>query len=142
MGTMQIDPLYHELYVRLAADYRLPLRMVPRQMLAGTHFARALLLLDELGVVAPDNFHIGGPAEPRDTAAYWNALFAGLPAGVTELYVHAGYDDPELRGCCPAWEQRVVDHAFFTSDETRTRLASLGITLIGYQALRAAMRAG
>jgi len=64
-----------------------------------------------------------------------------MPAGVSEIYIHAGYDEPELRGCCPAWEQRVADHAFFSSAATQARIRSLGIVLVGYRALRQAQRA-
>ena len=32
MGTLQLDVKYHELYVRLAAEYRLPIRMASRAM--------------------------------------------------------------------------------------------------------------
>lgn len=142
MGTMQLDVRYHELYVRLAAEYRLPLRMVSRSMLERTHFDPVLALVDALGVLAPDHFVISGPADPTATADYWNHVLETLRPGVTEIYIHPGFDQPELRACCPAWEQRVVDHAFFASPETRTRLRSLGIVPIGYRALRAAQRAG
>lgn len=141
MGTMQYDGRYHELYARLAADYRVPLRMVPRAMMQHADFAAALAVLDAHGVLAPDNFHIGGPPDPALTETYWNDFFANLPAGVSEIYIHAGYDDAELRGCCPAWEQRVEDHAFFSSAQTQARLRDLGIELIGYRALRQAQRA-
>jgi chitin disaccharide deacetylase len=142
MGTMQLSAAYHELYARLAADYRVPLRMVPRRMLTRMGFDAALAVLDRHGVLAPDNFHVGGPPAPAQTPDYWNRVFEELPAGVSEIYVHAGHDQPELRACCPAWEQRVADHAFFTAAETQARLRSLGIVLIGYRALREAQRAG
>jgi chitin disaccharide deacetylase len=143
MGTMQYDASYHELYVRLAAEYRVPLRMVPRRMLEGpgSGFERTLALIDEHGVLGPDWFHIGGPPAPEATAAYWNEFFENQPPGVSEIYIHAGYGDAELRACCPAWEQRVADHEFFSSAATQERLRSLGIVLVGYRALREAQRA-
>jgi hypothetical protein len=141
MGTMQLDRRYHELYVRLAADYRLPLRMVPRAMLSNTGFESVLTLVDQFGVLAPDGFHIGGPPAPEATADYWNAVFESLPAGVNEVYVHAGYGDAEMRACCPAWRQRVADHDFFSAPSTQRRLRDLGISLIGYRTLRDAQRA-
>jgi predicted glycoside hydrolase/deacetylase ChbG (UPF0249 family) len=141
MGTMQLEPRYHELYLRLAADYRLPLRMVPRSMLTSPDFAAVVALAERLGVLAPDNFHIGGPPEPEQTAAYWNEVFESLPPGVSEVYVHAGYGDAEMRACCPAWRQRVADHEFFTSGATSRRLEELGIVRVGYRALREVQRA-
>ena len=142
MGTMQLDPAYHELYVNVAADYRLPLRMVPRKLLARMGYDGALHLLDDRGVLGPDFFLIDGPPQPEATAEYWTNVFRNLRPGVTEIYLHAGYDEPELRACCPAWQQRVADHAFFTAEQTQATLASLGVVRIGYRALREAQRAG
>jgi predicted glycoside hydrolase/deacetylase ChbG (UPF0249 family) len=141
MGTMQLDPRYHELYVRLAAEYRVPLRAVPRAMLMRSGFEAVAALIDELGVLVPDTFFFDGPPEPAATADFWNQRLESLPAGVSEVLVHAGYDDPELRACCPKWEQRVADHRFFTSAATQRRLRELDITLVGYRALRDAQRA-
>jgi hypothetical protein len=104
-------------------------------------FDAVLALVDQLGILAPDAFHVGGPPAPEVTADYWNAVFDRLPAGVSEVYVHAGYGDAEMRACCPAWRQRVADHQFFTAPSTQQRLRDLGISLIGYRALRDAQRA-
>jgi predicted glycoside hydrolase/deacetylase ChbG (UPF0249 family) len=143
MGTMQLDPRYHALYLRLAAEYRLPLRMLARGFLERTGFSDVVTLADELGVLAPDYLHVGGPADAAaPTADYWNHVFDSLRPGVSEIYVHAGFDHPELRACCPQWEARVADHEFFSSPETAARLRRLGIETIGYRALREAQRAG
>jgi hypothetical protein len=96
---------------------------------------------DSLGVVAPDELWFNGPPTSDETDAFWNRLFGKLGPGVNEIIVHAGFDEPELRACCPEWRQRVVDHAFFASAATRERLASLGIVTIGYRALRDLQRA-
>lgn len=141
MGTMQLDVRYHEIYVRLAAEYRVPLRVVPRVMLERSGFESIAALIDELGVLMPDAFYFDGPPEPAATAEFWNARFESLLPGVTEVLLHAGQDDPELRACCPAWEQRVADHQFFTAASTQRRLRDLGISLVGYRALRQAQRA-
>jgi hypothetical protein len=142
MGTMQLDGRYHELYVRLAADYRVPVRIAPRLLLERMGMGQVWALADELGVLAPDFLHFHGPPEPEATNAYWTSLFEGLQPGVSEILVHAGCDDPELRACCPAWRQRVADHEFFSAPSTRAQLVSLGIQTIGYRALREAQRAG
>jgi len=142
MGTMQLQPRYHELYLRLAAEYRVPLRMASARLLPRMGLPDIHAMASSLGVLAPDELHFAGPPEPAATAEYWNALFDKLRPGVSEVIVHAGHDHPELRACCPAWEQRVVDHDFFTSAATQDRLRSLGIVPIGYRALREAQRAG
>jgi len=140
MGTMQLERSYHELYLRLAADYRLPLRMASASVLARMGVDGMRERAETLGVLAPDELYFNGPPVPAATEQFWNALFAKLRPGVNEVLVHPGFDQPELRACCPAWEQRVVDHAFFRAESTQQRLHSLGIVPIGYRALRDAQR--
>ena len=141
MGTMQLEPRYHELYLRLAADYRLPLRMASARLLDRMGVPGMREIAHSLGVLAPDELWFNGPPEPAATAGFWNRLFEKLQPGVNEIIVHAGYDQPELRACCPAWEQRVVDHDFFMAESTHARLRALGIVPIGYRDLREAQRA-
>ena len=61
-----------------------------------------------------------------------------LPPGVTELLIHPGYDNEELRAFFEdrpewgaAWRQRDFD--FFTSDEFRALLAKYDIKLITWR---------
>jgi predicted glycoside hydrolase/deacetylase ChbG (UPF0249 family) len=136
MGTLQLDARYHALYVELAAEYRLPIRMASRRMLRGMGMERIADLALRLGVLAPDHFWVGGPAHPEETESYWTEVLRGLPPGVTEIYVHAAEDTPELRALCPAWAQRVADDRFFKAPLVGKVLAEEGITLIGYRALR------
>jgi len=141
MGTVQLDARYHELYVRLAADYRLPIRMAPRAMLRTMGMDQVLALADRAGVLAPDYFWYGGPPNPEATSEYWTGRLRDLPAGVNEIYVHAAIDTPEARAMMPAaWAQRVADTAFFQAASTRALVRELGIALIGYRAVRDAQR--
>jgi hypothetical protein len=140
MGTVQLDVNYHELYVRLAAEYRLPIRMAPRAWMREMGMSQVVEAADRLGVLAPDYFWYGGPPEPCDTAFYWTTLLRDLKPGVNELYVHAALDHPEMRALGSAWAQRVADYEFFTAPSTRGLLHELGITLIGYRALRTLQR--
>ena len=136
MGTVQLDVNYHALYVQLAAEYRLPIRMAARSFMQEMGMAQIVEQADRLGVLAPDHFWYGGPARPQDTATYWTGVFHNLRPGVSELYVHAGVDHPEGRALSESWAQRVADHAFFIQSSTTALLRDLGITLIGYRALR------
>lgn len=140
MGTVQLDVNYHDLYVRLAAEYRLPIRMAQRSWMQHMGMGQIVALADQLGVLAPDHFWYGGPRTPEDTASYWTDLLRTLPPGVNELYVHAGLDDPEMRAIGDMWMQRAADFHFFTAPATRTLLRDLGITLMGYRALRELQR--
>jgi predicted glycoside hydrolase/deacetylase ChbG (UPF0249 family) len=140
MGTLQLDPNYHALYVRLAADYRLPIRMAHGGWLREMGFGKIVEQAERLGVLRPDHFHVGGPPSPEETPAYWTALLRRLQPGVTEIYVHAALGTEELRAMTDSWRQREADFVFFTAPETRALLAELGIVQIGYRALREVQR--
>ena len=141
MGPLQIREDYHEIYLRLARDYRLPLRLARRSAMRRMGFDKILAELDRLGILYPDNFYAGGPQSPGQTTDYWTKLFRELKPGVAEIYCHPALARDELRSCARDAEQREADFRFFTSEQTRRLLADEGIELIGYKRLRAAMRA-
>ncbi len=136
MGTVQLDPRYHELYVRIAADYKLPIRRMARGSLIDMGMERVVQLADKLGVLSPDKLWVGGPSSPAETEAYWSDFLRHLSPGVTEIFIHAGIDTPEGHAITPAWRQRVSDHQFFLADSTRRLLDDLNIQRVGYRALR------
>jgi len=136
MGTLQLDVNYHDLYVRIAADYRLPIRMANRAWMHDIGMGRIGALADRLNVLSPDHLWVGGPGQPDDTARYWTALFDQLKPGVNELYVHAGADMPEGHAITQTWAQRVADHRFFNAPSTRTLLDERRVVRIGYRQVR------
>jgi hypothetical protein len=140
MGTVQLDVNYHDLYVRLAAEYRLPIRMARRSWMHDMGMEQIVELADQLGVLSPDHFWYGGPRHPGETAPYWTTLLRNLPPGVNELYVHAAFDAPEMHALGDTWMQRAADYEFFTAPATSALLRDLGITLIGYRAVRELQR--
>jgi hypothetical protein len=97
-------------------------------------------LADSLGVLSPDHFWYGGPPTPPETSAYWTNVLHHLKPGVSELYVHAAVDAPEMRAISDAWAQRAADFAFFTAASTRVLIHDLGVTLIGYRPIRELQR--
>jgi predicted glycoside hydrolase/deacetylase ChbG (UPF0249 family) len=140
MGTLQLDANYHELYVRLAAEYQLPIRMVSRSWMEAVGFGAIVDLADRLGVLRPDYLYVGEPASPEATAEYWTHLLRGLQPGVSEIFLHAALDTPEMRAISDSWPQRRADFDFFMAPQTRDLLAELHITRIGYRALREVQR--
>jgi chitin disaccharide deacetylase len=135
MGTVQLDVNYHDLYLRLAAEFRLPIRIAGRVWMRDMGMGRIIDQADRLGVLSPDHFWYGGPQSPEGTAAYWTNLLRNLQPGVSELYVHAAVDEPEMRAISDSYAQRVADYEFFTAPPTGALIRDLGITLIGYRAL-------
>jgi predicted glycoside hydrolase/deacetylase ChbG (UPF0249 family) len=69
------------------------------------------------------------------------AMFAGLPPGLTHFILHAAVDTPELRALAPDWRARVADYQLFTSPALRAFIRDQGIHVIGYRALRDLVRA-
>jgi predicted glycoside hydrolase/deacetylase ChbG (UPF0249 family) len=142
MGPLHLRADYHEIYYRLARDYRLPIRLTPRSFMIKMGMGGILESLDRDGILYPDHFIAGGPRKAEETADYWTHLIRSLRAGITEVYCHPAFARTELRGCAGDAVQREADFRFFTSDAARRLLKDEGIELVGYRKLRDAMRAG
>ena len=132
MGTLQLHPSYFDIYLELAVEYALPLRLSgwSTERAIGFEFrARAA----EAGVFAPD--HLVG----TDILA----KAADLRPGVTEMYLHPASDLPELRALAPDSARRVEDAAILApGGELADVLARAGARVISYRALRDLQRAG
>ncbi len=136
MGTMQLRPEFFDVYLEMAVDFELPLRMAgaSAERLIGFPFRR---LAAEEGVVFPDHFIYTSVGSRRTIE---KALF-DLRPGVTEVYLHPGIDTDELRASHPDWSNRVEDHAYLTRDPSfRDLIERAGVTLIGYRELRELQR--
>jgi len=137
LGALEFRPEFFDVYLELALDFRLPIRLSgPKtEPLVGFPF-RALAA--EEGVVFPDDLLLSPGVGARQ------ALLDGLERlapGVTEVYLHPAVADPELMALTPDWEARADDHDLLRSDgELRHALDAAGITLIGYRALRELIR--
>ena len=138
MGTLQLRPEFFDVYLELAVDFRLPIRLSggSTEQMVGFPFRQ---LAAEEGVVFPDHFvYVRGVGIRR---AIERAL-VDLRPGVTELYVHPAIDTAELRSSSPDWPGRVDDHDLVTGHSSLRSLAErAGATLIGYRALRDLQRA-
>jgi predicted glycoside hydrolase/deacetylase ChbG (UPF0249 family) len=139
MGALQLKAEFFDVYLELAVDFGLPLRLsgASTEALIGFPFRQ---LAEQEGVVFPDHFvYVQGVGS---RAALQQALF-DLAPGVTEAYVHPALDTPELQASFPDWPGRVDDHQFVTRDTgLRAMLERAGIHLIGYRELRALQRKG
>lgn len=139
MGTLQLRPEFFDVYLDIADEFRLPLRLssAETERLIGFPFRS---LANERGVAFPDNFIFvaGNGVGSRATV---EVALESLPPGVTEAYLHPAIDTPELRAMSPDWQDRVDDHAFLLDPAgLRANVERLGIKLIGYRLLRDLMR--
>jgi hypothetical protein len=138
MGTMQIKSEFFDVYLDLAVEFKLPLRLSgPRtEGIIGFPFRD---LATEVGVVFPDEFVYVTGVGSREVLL---RAIPRLKPGVTEAYLHPAVASPELQAMAPDWEARVDDHRLLVHDaELREALADSGVTLIGYRPLREIMRA-
>lgn len=138
MGALQLRPEFFDIYLDLAVEFRLPIRLsgASTERTIGFPFRR---LAAEEGVLFPDHLvHVRGVGSRR---AVERALF-DLRPGVTEIYVHPAVDTAELRALAPDWAARADDFDLVCNDDAvRTSVDRAGVVLIGYRELRRAMRA-
>ncbi|MBF6567431.1 MAG: polysaccharide deacetylase family protein [Candidatus Binataceae bacterium] len=142
MGPLHLRADFHELYVRLARDYRLPIRVTPRPILRRLGLDHIVAQLDQAGIFYPDNLVIGGRRTPESANEYWTETIRKLPPGISEIYCHPAYASAKLRAFAHDAAKREADFRFFTGPGVREHIAQQGIQLIGYRRLRDAMRGG
>jgi predicted glycoside hydrolase/deacetylase ChbG (UPF0249 family) len=140
MGTLQLRADYHEIYARLANEYRLPIRLASRRRLGREGMGAILDQLDAAGVVTPDHLVFYGPPSVAETETYWTNLLRTLKPGVTEILCHPAIARDELRTCARDAMQREADFRYFTSDQTRQLIKDEGVEMVGFRELRDLMR--
>jgi len=140
MGTLQLRADYHEIYARLANDYRVPIRLASRRRMGTDGMGAILDQLDAFGVVTPDHLVFNGPSSAPETDTYWTNLLRTLKPGVTEILCHPALAREELKSCARDAFQREADFRYFTSDRTRQLIADSGIKMVGFRELRDLMR--
>jgi predicted glycoside hydrolase/deacetylase ChbG (UPF0249 family) len=141
MGPLHLRADYHRIYLRLAVEYRLPIRLTSRRVMRQLDMGDILAELDRNGIFYPDNFVHPGPQDVSQTDSHWTNLLRNLKPGITEIYCHPALARDELRSCARDWQQRQADFNYFTSDQTRRIIKDEGVELIGYRKLRDKMRA-
>jgi chitin disaccharide deacetylase len=137
MGTVQIRSEFFDVYLGLAAEFRLPLRLSGpgTEAQIGFPFRR---LADEENVLYPDDFIFVPGVGSRKTLL---KAIDSLQPGVTEAYLHPAVDSPELRAMAGDWRERVDDYSLLVADpDLREAIDRSGVQLIGYRPIRDLMR--
>jgi len=139
MGTLQLRPEFFDVYLELAVEFGLPLRLSGASSERTVGFPFRDLAADE-GVVFPDHFvYVPGVGSRRAI----ERTLLDLEPGVTEVYVHPAIDTAELRALAPDWAGRVDDHDLVTGHtDLRAMAERAGVTFLGYRPLRDLQRAG
>ncbi|HLA12697.1 MAG TPA: polysaccharide deacetylase family protein [Pyrinomonadaceae bacterium] len=137
MGTLYQNKALFEVFIRVARDYRLPIR-VAREWFARTDFISEVLQPDDAYI---DRIVDINPAvASSDWAKFYSEAIKNLQPGVTEIVVHLAFDDSEMRAATfdhpdwgAAWRQRDFD--FFTSEQFRKLLQENNIRVITWREL-------
>lgn len=80
---------------------------------------------------------LGDDEEPLAKA---KRSFDELLPGLTHMIIHPARDTPELRAMTPNWRHRTREYEIFMDPELRRHVEASGVRVIGYRALREAMR--
>ena len=137
LTAITLRPEFFGIYLELATEYALPVRLPSTISEDDAGFPFRRLAADE-GVVFPDHFDHDWRAGSRERVL---KAIADLQPGVTELHVQPAIDSAEVRALTEFAEQWIDDLALVTADPTLANaIADAGATLIGYRALRDAMR--
>jgi len=144
MGAVVCRPDLVAVYVKLGVEYDLPilfLRASPetvREYPALAEQGKPLLdLLDRHGLPVLDRlvqFYEGDTHEAR-REAYLDAL-RKLDPGVSQLIIHCGFNDPELRAITSSAPRRDSDRRVFTDPEVIAEIERLGIEVITWKQFR------
>ena len=145
-------PQFLPIYFELAQKYKLPAFMIratavelvewgyPEELAAEN--AALLREVEAAGVPLLDSVAWTSLEDHTNKLEKAKESLANLPAGISYFIIHPSVDTPELRAIAPDWRARVADYELFTSEEWRRAVDQSGVKVIGWRAIRDAMRAG
>ena len=149
MGTI-MNQKFIQSYIQAATSRLLP-NFLPRLNAVGINlmgvddearvrYAPVMEAMESTGVPMMDGV-LGMPLEHGDDhVEVAKKLLGELPVGITHFILHPSIDTPELRAIAPDWRARVANYNAFMSDELKMFIEKEDIKVIGYRAIRDAMR--
>jgi hypothetical protein len=136
LTSITLRPEFFDVYLELAVEFKLPIRLPSTISADAAGFPFRQLAADE-GIVFPDHFDHDWRTGSRERVL---SALAALEPGVTEIHVQPSIDTAEVRALGEVAVGWIDDLALATSDELRNAVTASGAVLIGYRALRDAMR--
>lgn len=145
-----------QLTLSLAGEYGLPFRMpgnVTDAMMGNSMldinvdksliemvFGKILEFAKMNKVAIPDYLipnEWGGPQDEsyENFVEYVYDLYANLPEGITETYMHPSLETDDLKGTTGCWNRRVWEYQILKDPKTRQHIEAHGIKLINYRDL-------
>lgn len=138
LTSITLRPEFFDVYLELAVEFKLPIRLPSTISASAAGFPFRQLAADE-GIVFPDHFDHDWRAGSRERVL---SALGALEPGVTEIHVQPSIDTAEVRALGDVAIGWIDDLTLATSDELRNAVTASGAVLIGYRALRDAMRLG
>lgn len=142
MGALQYLPAYLEVYLELAAEFDLPVRMASQADFDAAGQSQWRARFSERRILFPDDFIHNVKYDGADTVkAAWMKRLSALKPGVTEIFIHAGQPTDELKAITGSWAVRSAEYETFTTDpDIRALLEREGIRRIGFRPIRELQR--
>jgi predicted glycoside hydrolase/deacetylase ChbG (UPF0249 family) len=132
-----------EVYADLATEYQLPALFVRPESGPPAGYVRAARLAEARNLPMLDALHqyyVRGTYESRK-ALYLDTLRT-LEPGVSQIIIHCGYDDDELRAITPSVSLRDNDRRIVTDPEVLATIEECGIETITWRQLPALPQPG
>jgi predicted glycoside hydrolase/deacetylase ChbG (UPF0249 family) len=138
MAALYSSPALYRVYVKVARSYRLPFTFhgaMPPE-------SRAAITEND---IFPGTIIMAEQAKPRDQwMRYYLDAIRNLKPGLTEILVHLGHDDSELRAVTAGYnvydaKWRQMDYDVLTSAEFRQALKDNDVVLVTWRDIQKAM---
>jgi len=144
MGALVSRPDLVEVYVELGIEYDLPVLFLrvndevrSEYPAIGKVGPRLQAALESQGLPVLDGLaqFYGGETHDERLQNYTRTI-KNLPASVSQLIIHCGYADEELRAITASASRRDGDRRIFTDDATAQLIKDQGIRLVSWKELR------
>lgn len=142
MGTLQLHPDYVKVYLQLAVEFNLPVRMASQETLARFGQTELRQQFTAQGIIFPDYFVYDELKDlKKGVKPFWMNIVKNLKPGVTELYIHAALPTDESKAITGSWATRAQEYELFAKDEDMKRLIEEEkIILISFRPIRELQR--
>ena len=142
MGTVFATPMFFQAYRKVANEFNLPY-MMPRitpELKARLGKPWQLVLdaidrnLSKKGEITLDHLiQISGSHDAESQRKFYLDALGNLKPGITQIIIHCGLYDDELRSITASARRRNLDREIFSSSEVKKLIESEGIQLITWR---------
>lgn len=137
MGTLFRSPDLTDIYLKLSRDYQLPV-LLPREYIEQSSPELAASLPENGFFMIDQYLYATSSVDDDHWTEFYADLIMNLEPGITQIVVHLGFDDAELRAVTidhpdygAAWRQRDFD--VFTNDTIKHLIEGHDIHLITWR---------